>query len=270
MFLPREIGDLFTSIIRRQSTDSTSDSAVENIPAQCFDVCNSAALEAQHENNNATLCAPNSTFLNLLDSCSRCIEQNVAAGNGTASPETVAQDFQDWLGFCGSDNGNIGSPVVAILAGYDFSTTATATITGDAQTNIAATPGGSSSTLTPTGSPTDTATINGDGGGDGSGSPDIGVLVPAVVVPGVVVFVLLVGCAFMFRRRKQRIQIPRHGALGDGYETKAQLHADPFRSELDGRGLVAEAPSRSDGASTIAELPARELVGSEMDSTSNR
>jgi hypothetical protein len=77
----------------------------------------------------------------------------------------------------------------------------------------------------------------------------------------------------MRRRQRKRIEVRKqHGTLAssDGYEAKAQLHADPFRPELDGRGVVSEVASTSRETSDMAELPASEPVGSEMDSTSNR
>jgi hypothetical protein len=96
------------------------------------------------------------------------------------------------------------------------------------------------------------------------------VVVPVVVLSLVLVFV---GCVLMRRRRRKRIEVQKqHGTLAssDGYDPKAQLHADPFRPELDGRGVVSEVASTSRETSVMAELPASEPVGSEMDSTSNR
>jgi hypothetical protein len=53
------------------------------------------------------------------------------------------------------------------------------------------------------------------------------------------------------------------GAAGDGFDDKAQLHADEFRPELDGLAVAKKKPVNVD--EDLAELPAREPIGAEMD-----
>jgi hypothetical protein len=238
-------------------------------------------------------------FLDLRVDCTTCIERFIAADNGTASQQDLGPTFQQWINYCDSVQINNSTQEVDINAllsswsslaatqsalqqslsslGYDFSTTATTT-EGNLVTNTAATLGGDS-TLTPTASPADAAAGNRDGNrtnpGDGSESLDVGVVVSAVVVPVVALslVMVLVSCVLMRRRRRRRIEAQqRQGILAssDGYEGKAQLHSDPFRPELDGRGIVNEVASTSRETSVMAELPAREPVGGEMDSSSER
>ncbi|CEN62141.1 hypothetical protein ASPCAL08780 [Aspergillus calidoustus] len=93
MLLPPQIRGLITGIFRRQSTDSTSGLDSANVPNQCFDACNSAALEAQATNNIDIICAPNSVFLDLRYHCTTCLERFIAADNGTASQQDLGPTF---------------------------------------------------------------------------------------------------------------------------------------------------------------------------------
>jgi flagellar basal body-associated protein FliL len=92
------------------------------------------------------------------------------------------------------------------------------------------------------------------------------IIVPAVVVPVVVLLVVAViaAWAFMHRRQRQQQEVDSSTTPGNNYEGKAQLHADPFRPELDAVATV-KGKALSPNESEVAELPARELVGSEMD-----
>jgi hypothetical protein len=73
----------------------------------------------------------------------------------------------------------------------------------------------------------------------------------------------------MIRRRKRRQYEGQGSRHATDFEGKAQLHADPFRSELDDENSMRkQLPSelQEDGI-VVAELPSREPVGAEMDSS---
>jgi LPXTG-motif cell wall-anchored protein len=109
--------------------------------------------------------------------------------------------------------------------------------------------------------------------------PSPGVIAGATV-GAVVGFLAIVGLLafFLLRRRKQNRH--HHAAETDPHlqGEKAQLHSDdlkPVRKELMGQGVikrkpvpVAEMPANEDLKRITSELPANEIIGSEMDSQS--
>jgi LPXTG-motif cell wall-anchored protein len=109
--------------------------------------------------------------------------------------------------------------------------------------------------------------------------PSPGVIAGATV-GAVVGFLAIVGLLafFLLRRRKQNRR--HHAAETDPHlqGEKAQLHSDdlkPVRKELMGQGVIkrkpvppAEMPANEDLERITSELPANEIIGSEMDSQS--
>lgn len=93
---------------------------------------------------------------------------------------------------------------------------------------------------------------------NGSG-PSAQVLAPAITVPTVAALIGIFSCIFFYLRWRRSKQQPV--SPPEYEEGKAQLHADEFRPELDGRAID---PELADSQRVMAELPARELVGSEM------
>ena len=88
-----------------------------------------------------------------------------------------------------------------------------------------------------------------------------------MVVPVVVVIVAVVVGAIFLRRRRRSKRAQTDSAVAaaeDEYKGKPELHADEFRPELEDNRIVEldiVKPTQRDAA----ELPAREVVGSEMD-----
>lgn len=91
------------------------------------------------------------------------------------------------------------------------------------------------------------------------GGPSRQVLAPAIMVPTVAAIIGIIGCIFFYRRWRRSKQRPV--SPPEYEEGKVQLHADEFRPELDVRAID---PELADSQRVMAELPARELVGSEM------
>ncbi|KAL4782608.1 hypothetical protein BJX76DRAFT_287310 [Aspergillus varians] len=244
-----------------------------------------ASLLAQDTGLNPSLCATGSEFMQAYLTCVNCLEDTLSTNetSGGRPAGNQISNLNQIIGYCGgeesgTDTGGaldinsllsswsaLASTQSAIQAtlsslGYNFSTTPTGTGTRTG-TGVAST------TLLGTATATATATATGgtDTGSDSSNS-NVKVIVPAVVVPVVVVLIAAVVAAWVFMRRRQRRQgMEQNGVGKEEYEGKAQLHADSFRPELDSAMLVkATSTDRIDG---VAELPAREPVGSEMDAT---
>jgi hypothetical protein len=91
------------------------------------------------------------------------------------------------------------------------------------------------------------------------GGPSAQVLAPAITVPTVAAIIGIISGIFFYLRWRRSKQQPV--SPPEDEEGKAQLHADEFRPELDGRAIN---PELAGSQSVMAELPARELVGSEM------
>ncbi|KAG8162052.1 hypothetical protein KVR01_007817 [Diaporthe batatas] len=69
------------------------------IPAVCFDACNNANLEAQARGKVPSLCDPGSAFLQYLEDCNKCIDQN-----GGESAAYVSESFAQYLNFCSASS----------------------------------------------------------------------------------------------------------------------------------------------------------------------
>lgn len=234
-----------------------------------------AAIEPQTLGKTPELCASNSTFQVALANCEEC----VAGSNQTSNVgQQLNPTFAQWLNFCATQNDDSPAATletllsskssiaaaessidarIASLQGNSSiaSTSATTTLSGDAtsatqppnQITVYAT---SSNTIPPS-----------------SDSPRVSVIVPAVVVPVVVVIVaVVVGAVFLRRRRRsKRAHIGSVVvAAEDEYKGKPELHADEFRPELEDNRTV-ELDTVKPTQREAAELPAREVVGSEMD-----
>ncbi|KAL4864488.1 hypothetical protein BDV12DRAFT_201098 [Aspergillus spectabilis] len=282
MLSPSHLLYLITGdLIRRQSESST-------LPAPCYDDCNSAYLEAQHTGKVPELCEPGSAFLSLYDVCATCISANLNSTDAdSTSPEEEIPDFAQWVGYCedagyetgnGTSNGgadginellaswsSLSSSQSALQAslsslGFEFSSTASTTSSdGNVNDDTSTTAPPQTSTAPETAN--ETANQNGT---EPSNSTDVGVIIPAVVVPVVVVFLIIAVVSWVVRRRRGKRRAA--ATLDDSYEGKAQLHGNSSRFELSADSIEYELDG--DGSrhgNDIAELPVREIVGSEMD-----
>ncbi|KAL5050839.1 hypothetical protein BDW71DRAFT_203557 [Aspergillus fruticulosus] len=254
-----------------------------------------AAVEAQSTGKSPALCAADSPFMDKYDQCTLCVERYPTdTTNDTIPapvPDVIASSFSEFLEYCESlDNNTDIIDVNSLLASWSsLAITQSAiqeTLSSLGYTNFSTTAttmetAADASGLETAGTATPTATsVNGDGevengNGDettpGSAGPPVGVIAPAVVVPVVVCLVAAVIAWMFMRRRRKRWEIEKAAATGDGFDGKAQLHADAFRPELDGLGTakknVLSVDEDEDG---LAELPAREPVGAEMDGQGRR
>ncbi|KAI3324162.1 hypothetical protein HD806DRAFT_494281 [Xylariaceae sp. AK1471] len=68
------------------------------LPADCYNICNNAALEAQIVGEISALCSPGSVYLAYYESCKSCVEGH------TAGPSSGTE----WLGYCDSLNSTQG------------------------------------------------------------------------------------------------------------------------------------------------------------------
>jgi hypothetical protein len=109
--------------------------------------------------------------------------------------------------------------------------------------------------------------------------PSAGVIAGATV-GAVIGFLAIVGLLAFFLLRRRKLNRRHHAAEIDPHlqGEKAQLHSDdlkPVRKELMGQGVIkrkpvppAEMPANEDLERITSELPANEIIGSEMDSQS--
>jgi hypothetical protein len=214
-----------------------------------------------------------------VEQCGSCIESYSVSPNGTAASNPVPADLQQFIDFCDGIGNGTQVDINALLSswsslqatqsaiqmslsslGYNLSTTTTIT-------TASTTTGVSNQTATATDPAADSQNTTAE---EASSSPDVSVIVPAVVVPGVIVpiFLLVVGWLLIIRRRKRRRYQERRSRHSTDLEGKAQLPADPFRPELDGESTMRKqlpGELQEDGI-VVAELPAREPAGAEMDS----
>ncbi|KAJ0417367.1 hypothetical protein BJY00DRAFT_315990 [Aspergillus carlsbadensis] len=234
-----------------------------------------AGIEAQIIGRTPALCADGSDFMVSVQECGNCIETFAASPNGTTGSDTVPA-LQPYTDYCDSIGNGTQVDIDALLSSWSSLQATQSAI----QLSLSSLGYNVSTTMTTTGttmSDSTTATTAADPAadsqntsvGDASSSPDVTVIVPAVVVPGVVVSILILfaGWLLVVRRRKRRQDTEKLSGQAIGFDGKAQLHADPFRPELEGESEARkQLASELQEASMVAELPARELVGAEMPS----
>ncbi|KAF9890736.1 hypothetical protein FE257_005602 [Aspergillus nanangensis] len=275
MRFPKDLWDSFTGVAAVQRRQQTS---TESIPAVCFSSCNDAALEVQSAGKTPAICASNSAFQKLLKTCETCIAQN---GNSTSSDNALSPSFAQYLNYCADENNDspaasirsllssksslaaeassVDAQIASLNGSSSVASTSASTTVSENATSATQTP--NRITVYATGS--NTSPPGGGGGGD---SPRVSVIVPAVVVPVIVVLVVVVGALlFLRRRRRSKQEQTRHVDGGEEeYKGKPELPADPFRPELEAND-TAELSTVKPTESEVAELPAREPVGNEME-----
>ncbi|KAL3481074.1 hypothetical protein BJX99DRAFT_254052 [Aspergillus californicus] len=259
---------------RRQLTNPVEELI---LPGQCYDDCNTAGLES-----NLTP----ETCVSFYDNCVSCAERfansddpdsgqsavvipglspvSVYCANETNSTNTVDLNslLSSWSSLLETQSAlqeSLGS------LGYNPSSFATMTMTTDDGVGTVSPPPTTSAPSTA--SATDSASQN-DSTSNSPGSPNVKVIVPAVVVPIVVLLVVVAVVAWALMRRRQKRQTAMGAASGEDHEGKAQLHGDGFRPELDANATTKKKTTLSAlNSHAIAELPAREPVGGEMDAS---
>ncbi|KAL1856253.1 hypothetical protein Daus18300_010825 [Diaporthe australafricana] len=82
------------------------------IPAACFDICNSAYLEAQARGKVPALCAPDSLFRKYYQGCNDCIEAN-SVQTSTAR-QYIESPFAQYLDFCDAVSNTETQPLTTI------------------------------------------------------------------------------------------------------------------------------------------------------------
>ncbi|OKO95843.1 hypothetical protein PENSUB_10864 [Penicillium subrubescens] len=226
----REVWDVFTGLnaVRR---DSPSD-----ISEACYNGCNCIAKSSASTSSSASLNWLSSfkQFLNF------CQEQDTGGKNNT-----VIADVSKIVSLLEEK-----SLVDAQLSSFGFMDSTT--ISSVTATSMKTTSTTQSPPRTITSSSTSSPIKNGSG-------PSAQVLAPAITVPTVAAIIGFISCIFFYLRWRRSKQQPV--SPPEYEEGKAQLHADEFRPELDGRAIN---PELADSQRVMAELPARELVGSEM------
>ncbi|KAL2813357.1 hypothetical protein BDW59DRAFT_167540 [Aspergillus cavernicola] len=238
--------------MRRQSTEVPE----LIIPDVCYDDCNAPALEAQQQGLSPSLCAPNSAFMGLYNTCVRCIER--FSDDTTPQGNDSVPSFSYYLEYCnrlGNSTNNITVPDISSLleswsslASTQAALQASLSSLGVDLSTITSSSGATSITNTITASPTNSASSTASAtlgppevSSIPSSSPsnsDAKIIAPAVVVPAVILVIAAVIAARTFMRRRHMQRVERGNIPGDSYEGKAQLHADSFTAELDSTAIA--------------------------------
>ncbi|KAI9038947.1 uncharacterized protein KD926_010047 [Aspergillus affinis] len=265
MSLTRTLWDSFTGVSLARRQDITF------IPGQCYDDCNDTALGVQQDSKNSSICEANSPFQQALGLCRECINAFAKDDNSTSCGDngwdSVRSTFQRFLNLCeGSTNTTDAQKVVELLSSKSVLDCSLAQLTGTGTGTETTT---SALTTTTTSESPGMITITAIPSNSASSSLNAEVIAPSVVVPVMVVIAAIIAAALFMRRRRRRRQkqTPGDDAAIDsdnksGFFGKLELPADSFRPELEGAN---PAEMRVANPGVIAELPAREVVGSELD-----
>ena len=237
-----------------------------------------ASLEAEQVGKSPALCDQDSNFSSLLDQCTDCVRE--ATESGTASNDLIPPELSQYIDYCASLGNNTDQidavEVSTLLASYSSLVAsqsaieeALSSVGYNLSTNTTDMP--TTTTPEPRATPTvsETAARSPDADMDkpDTNSPNTKVVVPAVVVPVVVCLIAAAAVIWALMRRRRRQQMQQDNGFPEGFDGKAQLHADEFRPELEAVTPAKEKSTDPDEHRVVAELPARELVGSEMDAT---
>ncbi|PLN82363.1 hypothetical protein BDW42DRAFT_166657 [Aspergillus taichungensis] len=270
MFSPRRVWGSFTGIdqVRRDSPGTGS------VPSKCFEVCNDAAVHGQSTGMDASMCSADSDFQQSLRKCEKCLTGRGNDCSG-ALPDGLVPLVQQFVDYCNNatgpgSNDDLEANARKIESLVESNACLSSSL-ADLQSSLShastgAPPAATSarSSSSPPAAPSDGSPQHPPGNNTRTG-------VPAVVAPVVFVLAGFAILAYLFWRRRQRLRAKQMGVVEESAESpefggKAQLPADPFRPELDGVDTAAGKEEYKDlDTHEVAELPAREAVGVEMD-----
>ncbi|KAL4928885.1 uncharacterized protein BDV17DRAFT_291212 [Aspergillus undulatus] len=285
MLYPSAFIDFIRRGIRRRSTGSGQEVIEQSYPAACLDECSLSSEESQSVGNDPDICSPDSSFWHLYDGCTSCIEESISTGNSTGNSMGEqaggnVNELEQFADFCEAERNTTVSVRIDELLSSWSSLASTQSVIQDMLSSLGynsssttTTPNTSifhgSTTITATSTPTASDNQNETARApvSDSTSPNLGVIIPAIVVPVLIIPLasLFAACVVMGRRRRRRIEFEQRRAAGELYVGKAQHHADPAVAVVKNR---ASETSRT-SAGEIAELPAREPRGGRMDASSN-
>ncbi|KAJ5151065.1 uncharacterized protein N7482_010317 [Penicillium canariense] len=198
------------------------------IPTACYNDCNDAAVEVQSSDKTPSICDSNSKFLVGVGTCQKCIEQN----STTTYNDTILPSFEEFLNYCSqiasdqTQSAQIQSllsqetAAQSALTGLGYSASRTTTYAVPSLTDVP-----NWVTGYQTGQPSVAGLEN---------YSNVSTIVPAVVVPVVVVGLTVALGFFFLRRRRNRKVDPVATDSSLPPIDKPQLHSDDFRPELDG------------------------------------
>ncbi|KAK0766480.1 hypothetical protein N5P37_000205 [Trichoderma harzianum] len=203
-----------------------------SVPAGCLDKCSDALLIAQAQGLKSQLCAPNSAFIEALDSCSACIKTqgpNPRGGILSISPLLPFLEFCHLLSYSTlmytSTNGQITTIVYLLPTNNAATNTSSSsrTITTSKKTSRATTPSRTSTLAIPT----SLAPQNAASSPSVSATPPSHAWIAGPVVGSIVGLAIVFGVSFYLWRRRYRHSKP------DNFDP-AQLHSDCIpKPELD-------------------------------------
>ncbi|PLB36075.1 uncharacterized protein BDW47DRAFT_54930 [Aspergillus candidus] len=225
---------------------------------------------------NTSLCSADSDFQQLLKKCENCL-----TGRGNDCPGALPDDFvpsiQHFVNYCNNATGSGSNDDLKANALKIESLVKSNACLRSSVDDLRSYRSHSSTGAPPAATSARSSPLPPAAPSDGSAERLPGniarTVVPAVVVPVVVLLIGLAILAYMLWRWRQRLQAKQAEVLEESAEApefggKAQLPADPFRPELDGVDTAAGKEEYKEMDShEVAELPAREAVGVEMDAS---
>ncbi|QYT05213.1 hypothetical protein H0G86_012107 [Trichoderma simmonsii] len=224
-----------------------------SVPAACFGKCSDALLIAQAQGLKSQLCAPNSAFMEALDSCSACIKTqgpNPRGGISSISQLLPALEFCHLLSYSTlkytSTNGQIATIVYLLPTNNAATKTSSSsrTITTSKKTSRATTPSRTSTLAIPT----SLAPQNAASSPSVSATPPSHAWIAGPIVGSIVGLAIVFGVLFYLWRRRYRHSKP------DNFDP-AQLHSDCIpKPELDAQtNMIHELDAQP--VSPRAEMP---------------
>ncbi|KAF4948537.1 hypothetical protein FSARC_13709 [Fusarium sarcochroum] len=264
-----ELGIPWKTIVRSDAAESTTHQHSRRVvPAVCYDECDSAYKLALSYGKKDTLCAKDSGFRTLYDSCNECLDKETT---DDTQREYVEPQFEQFIDFC--KNATEEEPsITATITGAENSKT---TVTASRTTICAGCSNRSKKCFSRENDNNHTnAHVHRHIRGqriDDSG-PKIATIV-GPVVPSVVVLILAAALGFLWYRRRQKKRPPTEEARNDDKpkEEKPQLHSDCIsRPTFELEGSMPEGPRPAADAATEAEMAANEVAAHEMSTDQKR
>jgi hypothetical protein len=241
-----------------------------------------ALLVAENEGKVAAICLPDSPFNVAFEDCESCLTAYRTSPKTENS--TLIASLNDVLSYCNDGSGLASfSSLLSVEAGLSI-TQASLCSVNDITSDCPTTSSGNATVATISSKPAAVSTLVAASSAATNHSPlnSAGAIAGVAVACTLAVVLIIALVIFLcFRRHKRHKQDKiRKAEIASRQEDKAQLHSEdlkPIRKELSGDQPlaskkdvpIAEMPANEDPQRTTGEMPANEVVGTELQGESN-